>query len=271
MNRKTAAFLYVGLPVLLTLTLLGMYFSGNLILQRIIAPNLPPMSMDDWREFGLLENLQHLCLLIIIAIACFAVYQKTWKWERIGFAILALGSTFVLLEEIDYGTIYYEFFTSEHDYPWFQPRSDWPPEIIGAIAQDTSFTLHNRLDLTRGFKKVGDTLLILLFGILPLLAWWKPQPWLRYLAPPPMAVAGLIAVFLLRELTHALGAWEETLFESAAETGVDPGRELGIMAKNLSEFRELNGYYLYLTHAATLGLVRRSPADPPLPQDDKAP
>lgn len=259
--KKKKEIVYLLIPLGVSLLLNAMYFSGNIVLQRIIVPNLPPLPIQDWREFGLLENLQHALIVGIIAATLCALYKKRWRWERMGFAVLLLGSLFMLLEEIDYGTIYYEYLTSNRDYHWFMPRSEWPPEVISQIPEVQSFSLHNQLDLTRPFKKIGDSLLILIFGIVPLAAWRMRSKWLAYLAPDRFAILTLIAIFFLRLMTHALGDWEALLFVQAGELHTNLGREMGAISKNLSEFRELNAYYLYFVHTVTLTFFRKSPAE----------
>lgn len=285
---------YVGIPVGVSVALNAMYFSGNVVLQRIVAPNLPPLPLQDWRELGLLENLQNLLLLGIIVMAALGVYRKRWAVERLGFGLIFCGAMFMLLEETDYGTTFHEFFTTPRPYGWFTPHREWDHEIIHQIRVEESFSLHNRLDLTDAMKRVNDLFLILFFGILPLVAWRFRRPWLSYVAPERWAIAALVAIYLLREMTHLLGAWEKmVLFEAAgsevqgelndklpegssvyayylhmvsvqtAETGKAVTRELGMISKNLSEFRELNAYYLYFVHVATVVFLRRPPAGPP--------
>jgi hypothetical protein len=191
----------------------------------------------------------------------FGIYRKRWIWERAGFAMVLLGSVFMLLEEIDYGTVYYDYLSSGHDYEWFAPRSEWSPELLGQLTHEESFSLHNQFKLTPILKNVGDAVLILLFGVVPLVAWRDDNRWLSYLAPDRFAVLTLIAIFVLRQITHALGDWEVSVITKAAETGVTIKRELGAISKNLSEFRELQTYYLYFVHAATLVFLRKSPAE----------
>ncbi|MFO7973722.1 MAG: hypothetical protein R6V12_03725 [Candidatus Hydrogenedentota bacterium] len=259
--RIRKVIIYLIVPIGVSLLLNIMYFSGNIVLQRIVVPNLPPLPLQDWREFGLLENLQHLLLLAIIMTAAYGTYRKRWKWERLGFALLSLGTLFVFLEEIDYGTVYHDYLTSDHDFEWFMPRSEWSPDLLGELSQEESFSVHNQFKLTRIFKHVGDTLLVLIFGIVPLVAWRVDNRWLTYLAPDRFAVLTLIAIFVLRNITHALGDWEASIIAQAAESGVSIERELGAISKNLSEFRELNLYYLYFVHAVTLVFMRESPAE----------
>ena len=75
--NKTKLFFYLILPFLMSMTLTGMYFSGNIVLQRLVSPALPPMSPDAWREFGLLENVANIFILILFCLSCYAVKINT--------------------------------------------------------------------------------------------------------------------------------------------------------------------------------------------------
>ena len=118
------------LPLGLGLGLLGMYFSSNLVLQRLVSPKLPPLNVDLWREFGLLESLQVLFLLAIVAISTVAVFRKKTRLERTGFLVIALVSLFVLLEETDYGLTYVAYAQSPTDIAWFTPEAQWPEDLL---------------------------------------------------------------------------------------------------------------------------------------------
>jgi hypothetical protein len=229
------------------------------------------------------------------AMAAYAVFSRRWILERVGFGLIFCGAMFMLLEETDYGTTFHEFFTTSRPYGWFTPHREWDHEVIHQIKVEESFSLHNRLDLTDVMKRANDLFLILFFGIVPLLAWRVRRPWLSYIAPERWAIATLITIYVLREMTHLLGGWEKmVLFDAAgaagpgavgeisdklpedssvygyylhmvslqaAETGRTMTRELGMISKNLSEFRELNAYYLYFVHLATVVFLRRPPFD----------
>ena len=197
MNSKKL-LVYLIIPVGVSLALNAMYFSGNIVLQRIVVPNLPPLPIQDWREFGLIESLQHLLLLGMVCVAVAGVCRKKWGVERLAFAWVALASLFVLLEEVDYGTTFYEYATTPRACGWFTPRSEWSPDLIARMPNEASFSLHNRLDLTDLLKHVGDGLLALAFGVLPLVALRAKRPWLQYIAPDRWAVLALAAVLALR-------------------------------------------------------------------------
>ncbi len=269
MHTKKKLLVYLVIPVGVSLALMGMYFSGNIVLQRIVVPKLPPLSPDDWREFGLLENLQNVLWIAFIAAAAAGACRKTWCVERAAFLLLTFGAVFMLLEETDYGTLYHgcdtykKHLAGRDGYDMFAPRREWPPELVAQIPDEESFTVHNRLDITGELKRVNDVLFVAFFGLLPLIAWRMKRPWLDYIAPERWAIATLIAIFLLRTLTHTLGDWEAQVIREAQAAGNAINRERGAISSNLSEFRELNTYYLYLVHCITVVFLRRSPAQPP--------
>ena len=68
MNTRTKWIVYGIVPAALNITAQGMYFSGDLVLQRLICPKLPPLSRNAYREFGLLANVQNLLLIVIAAV-----------------------------------------------------------------------------------------------------------------------------------------------------------------------------------------------------------
>ncbi|HQL93280.1 MAG TPA: hypothetical protein P5069_06345 [Candidatus Hydrogenedentes bacterium] len=274
---KRKLLVYLIVPAAVSLALTAMYFSGNIVLQRIVCPKLPPLSPDAWREFGLLEGLQNVVLLALAGVACAGALRKRHALERAAWAGLAVCTLFVFAEEIDYGAHLRAYFFGGTEFNWFQPMREWPPELVGRIdlmAQPVN--VHNQPGVNKVFKKAGDLLIGGVFVLLPLLAMRFRNKWLQYAAPDRYAILTVIAIVLLRSLTHALGSWEESqvgtlrdLME-AFQTGqagdhaaaLAAGREPGAISSNLSEFRELNFYYLLLVYCAGLVFCRRSPLEP---------
>ncbi len=208
---------YVVIPTVVSVVLIGAYFSGVSFLQSIVSPNLDLPNPDAPREFGLLENLQNAYLIAIIVIAALAARRRTGA-ARILFAGAALFTTFVLLEEVDYGLHYYELATGTSKFDPNQVRN-----------------VHNIGDTTKHMKRVADVVLILGFGLLPLVLRNRTNPVVRAVLPSPYCVLTLIVMVLMRSLPHGL-----------QDLGVgDPGT----IEKNLSEFRELNIYYLAMLYA----------------------
>ncbi len=258
MNRSKTV-IYLVIPVVLSLLLLGMYFSRNLVLQRIVSPKLPPLSPDSWREFGLLENLQNLLLLLMLGAACAGIYRKKWVLEKVFWAVALLGILFVFLEEIDYGRHIWVYLNSTDDYQWFLPMKDWPPALIAAIDLDQApLNIHNYPGLDKVLKKTGDLFIVVLFVVLPLVALRVRKPWLRYIAPDKYAILTVAAMVILRFITHALGDLEEAAVEAARAAG-NLTLEPGSISKNLSEFRETNFYYLLLVYFMDIAVFRPSP------------
>jgi len=274
---KRKLLVYLIVPAAVSLALTAMYFSGNIVLQRIVCPKLPPLSPDAWREFGLLEGLQNVVLLALAGVACAGALRKRHALERAAWAGLAVCTLFVFAEEIDYGAHLRAYFFGGTEFNWFQPMREWPPELVGRIdlmAQPVN--VHNQPGVNKVFKKAGDLLIGGVFVLLPLLAMRFRNKWLQYAAPDRYAILTVIAIVLLRSLTHALGSWEESqvgtlrdLME-AFQTGqagdhaaaLAAGREPGAISSNLSEFRELNFYYLLLVYCAGLVFCRRPPLEP---------
>lgn len=276
MDRRKV-FVYVVVPAAVSLALMVLYFSGKIVLQRLVCPKLPPLSPDAWREFGLLENLQNLVLLALVGVACAGALRKKHALERAAWAGLAACALFVFAEEIDYGAHVRAYFFGGNEFHWFQPMREWPPELIAEIDLEAQpVNIHNQPGVNKAFKKAGDLLIGGVFVLLPLLAMRFRNQWLQYAAPDRYAILTVIAIVLLRSLTHALGSWEESqvgtlsdLMEAfhAGQAGehaaaLAEGREPGAISSNLSEFRELNFYYLLLVYCAGLVFYRRSPLEP---------
>ena len=94
-------FLYALLPLCVSLALIFAYFSGIRILQEVVAPARN-------REFGLLENLQHLLLLGCVVPAMLLAWRERRPGFRIFFGLIGIAALFAFVEEIDYGLHYYE-------------------------------------------------------------------------------------------------------------------------------------------------------------------
>ena len=64
---------HIVLPAAMGLVLIGMYFSGNVYLQNLVAPTMKTMPFYSAREFGALEMLQNFLLLCVcfFSIRCF--------------------------------------------------------------------------------------------------------------------------------------------------------------------------------------------------------
>lgn len=257
MNKKKL-LVYLVIPVGVSLALMTMYFSNSVVLQRIVCPKPPPMFPGSWCEFGLLENLENALVLAIFAAACIGAAWKRLRVERTGFALLALFAIFVFLEEIDYGLHFYRYLTHDHDFEWFLPFSEWPAHLKSSIDITTApFNLHNRCDVTKIMKQVVIVLIVLLFVVAPFVGPRLKNRWARYLSPDKYAIFTAIAMLLLSSLTHYLGDLQEAAVKDAylahQPLPYDGG---GAIHKNLSEFRELTTYYLFMVYVLDLVFYR---------------
>ena len=223
---------YVVLPAAISLLLMAMYFSGNAFLQNIVAPNLKNMPLFSSREFGALEMLQSFFLLCIAfySFRCFIAAKDTGV--RLITLFLVLISVFVFLEEIDYGAPFIEYFTGVH----------------GSLAQETwDRNWLNKTNAT-SVQNVSYLKLISNFGLLtgfvlaPLLLSSSRNPTLRLLVPSRWMISTVVLIVLLSLLAHYL---DDAGYSIIAEK---PGN----LDKNISAFRELNMYYLFLLYLAIL-------------------
>ena len=247
---------YLVLPVTATAAMATLYFSDSLVAQRLVAPKLPPLSYHSWREFGLLENAQAALLLVSFVALLAGAKRATEKLQRAGFVFAAFAALFIFLEEIDYGTHWVRYAACETPIEWFRPipASEWNP-LVEEQADGAAFTVHNH-HLTTEFKFVGDTALVLLFVVLPLVAPRLRNRYVRYLAPDRFSILTVAAMLAASEAIHHVGHAAKAAFRQALAAGLEPARELGSLVHNLSEFREFNVYYLYAVYFATLAFCR---------------
>jgi hypothetical protein len=223
---------HVILPGVLSLLMMGMYFSGNAWLQNIVAPAMDNMPLFSARELGVLELLQDFFLLCIVfySVRCFvAAREGMVKLFALGLIVV---SVFTLLEEIDYGAHFIEYFTGQH----------------GSLAQETwSRNWHNKTSAS-GVQNVSYIKLAANFAILtgfilaPLLLSNVRNRTIRLLVPSRWMIATVLLIVLMSYLAHYL--------DDAGYSVI--GDKPGNLYKNVSEFRELNMYYLLLLYTAVL-------------------
>jgi hypothetical protein len=260
----TKWLVYGAIPLVLSATLQGMYFSGNLVLQRLACPKLPPLSPDAYREFGLVENVQNLLLIAMLAILVAGVMRSRARRLRWAYGALACFTLFVCLEEIDYGTHFYAYLTAEQRVGWFEPANS---EAFQAVLSQTDFraepfNLHNQGDLTDLFKALAGALILGLFVIAPFFDRRVNNPWIRYFLADRFVLVTVVVMVLMRLLTDQLADWEEGVLAAREQDPAAPYREKGAMNNNLSEFREVLTYYLFLVYLGVLVFLRREPASP---------
>lgn len=235
-RTKTKIVWYFIVPMALSGAMLAMYFSGVRLLETIVvAPYFEAVPVNSRREFGLLENLQHLMILAICTIAIRSSLRRKDLIAKAALAFIACGGLVLLLEEIDYGLHLYELFMGT------------PPEHAAEVRN-----LHNVGNRTAMLKTVSTTLAVTMFGIAPFALGKTRDPNVRYFLPDPFMLLVLLVALITRNIAHALD-----------DRGMGHGLE-----GNLSEFRELVMYYLGLVY--TVHLARRSPeqvAQESLPPD----
>ena len=223
---------HVVLPGILSLSLMAMYFSGNAFLQNIVAPSMDNMPLFSAREFGALELLQDFLLLCIIFYALRSFVAASDLWVKLIALLIVLLSVFTFLEEIDYGAHFIEYFSGEH----------------GSLAQETwDRNWHNKTSAS-GVQNVSYLKLASNIGMLtgfvlaPLLLSSTRNPTLRLLVPSRWMIATVVLIVLLGFLAHYLDDAGYSMI------GATPGN----LYKNISEFGELNMYYLFLLYTAVL-------------------
>lgn len=247
MSRTVKIVLHLIAPVAVWMALSGMYFSRHVVMQRLVSPKLPPLAINTWREYGLLENLQ---ILVLLSMAGVAIHGAILARERMRTAGLALGAAlalFVLLEEVDYGTLWLNYARAA-PLEWFEPETRWPPALRSASYRVDAFNLHTAGERFRWMKRGADVFTFMLLVVFPLVvrrfkaatrwASWAPDPWL---------VATVCVMVVLRFLIHAIAGWDEQALASVTATGGTIW-ENGSMSSNLSEFGELLLYYCFFLY-----------------------
>lgn len=232
MNKKHA-FLFVVLPLCINAVLIGMYFSQIKWAQNIISPtNIAGMHSDSWREFGLLEQLECVYLLAIALLFIVAVIKRDELLEKAFFLLGALIFVFLLLEEVDYGIHFYEYLTgnlvSVESRNWHNQGSDGRQNV-------------------ETLKKLTDLAVVIWFLLIPLIAQKVRLGFLKRLVPSIWFIAGFILSVFISRIAHTL---DDSGF--AVINGV-----AGSLTGNISEFREVSTYYLFLLYA--IQLIRTRP------------
>jgi hypothetical protein len=216
----------------MSLALMGMYFSGNPFLQNLVAPTMETMPLFSAREFGMLEMLQNFFLLGICLYATRCFFAANNNWVKLFSFLLILVSIFTLLEEIDYGAHFFEYFTGQH----------------GSLAQETwDRNLHNRISPTgeqygNYMKLAVDIAILAGFVLGPLFLRESRFSVIRLVVPSRWMISTVILIVMLSIFAHSL---EDAGYSIIS--GV-PGN----LDKNISEFRELNLYFLFLLYSVQL-------------------
>lgn len=206
---------------------IGFYYSGVHGLQQVIAPTMGVLRPSQWREFGLLEFVQHGLLLAIIWVLLKSAITRTDITERVLLVSAAAAFIFLFLEEIDYGLHFYELATGNYaEVPVRNWHNQWGSELENATV----------------LKRLNDAVIILWFILLPLLTRLpRLGGWLRGfpLVPSLWFTLGFFLSLVCSKFAHYLD--DQGL---AVINGVD-----GNLSGTIAEFRETSTYYLYFLYA----------------------
>ena len=217
-RRRLTAYLVV--PLALGAALVGLYFSGIPALQDLAAP-------AHQREYGLVENLQNLLLVLIAVRALRAAGREASIRLRLGGRLLAAFAAAVLLEEIDWGHHYYVSATGNR----------LPP--------GEHFNIHNQGNTTNWIKLVVDSSFVLAFVVLPFVAGRLPER-VRAWVPSRFSVLTAVVGVATSRTAHAL-----------EDAGVANN---GALHSNISEFREVFVYWIAWLYLGEIARRRASPA-----------
>ncbi len=186
------------------------------------------------REFGAVENVQHLVINGMIVVAIVGSIRKKLKWEKIAFALMAVASLILLLEELDYGLHQVEYFTGE-------------------VYEGGARNIHNYILRPYGldFDKVMSPLVYCVLGlgfcILPILVsvGKLTHPWFRYLTPEPYSMGTIIGMVAVAQMAFFLDKID--LHNNHSLKG------------NITEFGEGFVYYLIFIYFFELVFKRKTP------------
>ena len=228
--RLSEPVLFVWILLGFNALAIGLYYSGVYGLQQIVAPTMEVLRPAQWREFGLLEFVQHGLLLAIIWVLVKSALANRSVVERVLLAGATAAFVFLFLEEIDYGLHFYELATGK--YAAVSARN-WHNQWGGELENATVL------------KRLNDAVIILWFILLPLLtrvprlgAWLRRFP----LVPSLWFTLGFFLSLVCSKFAHYLD--DQGL---AVINGVD-----GNLSGTIAEFRETSTYYLYFLYALTI-------------------
>ncbi len=222
MILKKEIILFLWLPLMLNAIFLGLYISGITSLQLLLEPRILSIPQDSWREFGILELSQNIFLLGIIALFLFSAVHKKPVIEKIFFATGAFIFLFVFLEEIDYGLHLRHIFST---HPLGIERMNW----------------HNQNNRGHTLRIFGDLLTLIWFLIIPLLSHRGYFQRFKSIVPSFWFLIPLLLSFLCSSLAHHF-----------AKLNVGMINGLPVLSGNISEFREVNTYYISFLYALQL-------------------
>jgi hypothetical protein len=167
-------------PLAITFILILMNYSGIGWMQQFISPAVN-------REFGFLENLQLLVIIVIGYYAVKAVIKKRTAIERIAFSLIAFASIVVFLEEIDYGLHFYEHF------------------VLGQSEnKEIVRNLHNQGNNNFIIRQTLYTMLVLFFLVLPVSKKYIKNKFVLNFVANKMIISTLVTYILVGQFARLL-------------------------------------------------------------------
>jgi hypothetical protein len=223
-------------PSLVTLACILFFYFNWLGLSELIAPSIN-------REFGIIENIQNILLILIFFTALKGFRTRNTKIEKYGYALIMAATVFMFLEEIDYGLHYYDHLTGK-------------PGITKVVVFDSEVrNLHNNGKLILNVMKLAAYIFVaLFFAVLPLL----PEKiktknrWLNFLSPSRYIVGTAICLLVLNQIARYL-------YKNYDYTNHS-------LDSNVSEFEEIMTYYIIFLYLREL---IKKPKDILYPELDK--
>ena len=199
---------YYILPIMVSWTLAFIYFAGPRWMQDLVAHSYN-------REFGLLENLENLLLLLIIIISFTLLRRSGNGAMKIIYMLCLLASVFMLLEEIDYGYHFWNYFNG------IRPQDDLVIHNIHNQGKNTIKIL----------MWVCYAIILLFIMIMPHLKKDRLPVWIMNLIPSIKLHFTVLSIPLISRIPHILNNMN---FETNQS-----------LYHNLSEFEELAIYYVF--------------------------
>lgn len=193
------------------------YFFDIFNLGFVIAPAIN-------REFGVLENLQLVIILVILYRAIVGYRTAKDKLGKLIFALLTFFSIFIFLEEMDYGLHIQNLLAGKYAEELQQNTLSSPPRSI-----------HNMGDLTKYIKLTTYIMLVVYFVILPLINRFTDikNVLLKKIIPSHYFIFTLLSMFVLNRVALYL----DKLVQND---------QYSSLHANVSEFEEVYIYYIVL-------------------------
>src|SRR5215212_9580967 len=182
-NNFKKHLLYWIAPFIITLLCILVFYLNWLGLSDIIAPGIN-------REFGVIENIQLIILLLIFFSALRGFRNRKVKIEKYGYALVMAATAFVFLEEIDYGLHYYDHITGK--------------KTTTLVIFDSEVrNVHNNGKLILNLMKMTAYIMVCLFFVLmPLLPdkLKKRSQWLNFLSPSRYIITTAVSLLVLNQV-----------------------------------------------------------------------